>query len=158
MQREIWGKVIVYKSSLCRQDGLRRSISMEANSLTIFAKLSISFKLHALFALLAVITVACATITIRGLRQQELLANDVGSAYLGARYVEKINGLIYAVVMESRGIYMSADISTARPFAKNLLVFNERIENVVEEWHGTLHPEDVTQFDGFAKRIGQFVG
>jgi methyl-accepting chemotaxis protein WspA len=137
---------------------LRGSIGVEVISMTLFAKLSISTKLHVLFALLAVITVACATITIRGLRQQELLANDVGSAYLGARYVEKINGLIYAVVMESRGIYMSSDLSTARPFVKNLLDFNERIENVVEEWHGTLHPEDVTQFDGFARRIGQFVG
>src|ERR1700710_389230 len=107
--------------------------------MTFFARLSISVKLYALLALLAVVTVACATIAIRGSRQQEQLANDVSSAYLGARYVEKINGLIYAVVMESRGIYMSADISAARPFANNLLVFNGRIENVVEEWHSTLH-------------------
>src|SRR5262245_64032490 len=136
----------------CAAASMWRSFSM-----AFFAKLSISVKLHALFALMAVATIVCATIAINGSRLQERVANEVGSAYLGAKYVEKINGLIYAAVMESRGVYMSADLSAARPFVRNLLDFSERIENVVEEWHSNLHPEDVSQFDGFAKRIGQFV-
>src|SRR3979411_2515571 len=98
-----------------------------------FSRLSIATKLYAIFALLAVATVACAMMAIFGTRNQERLAEDVGKAYRGSEYVEKINGLIYAVVMESRGIYMSAEIPAARPFAKNLLVFNNHIEKVIEE-------------------------
>src|SRR5882762_9768210 len=103
-----------------------------------FSKFSIATKLYTIFALLAVATVACALMAIFGTRYQQQLAEDVGKAYRGSEYVEKINGLIYAVVMESRGIYMSAEIPTARPFAKNLLVFNDRIEKVIEEWRSHL--------------------
>ena len=39
----------------------------------------------------------------------------------GTIHLERINGLVYAVVMESRGIYMSPDWRTAEPFAKNLV-------------------------------------
>jgi len=38
----------------------------------------------------------------------------------GTINLERLNGLVYAVVMESRGICMSADWTAAEPFAKNL--------------------------------------
>jgi len=39
----------------------------------------------------------------------------------GTIHLERVNGLVYAVVMESRGIYMSAEWKAAEPFAQNLL-------------------------------------
>jgi len=38
----------------------------------------------------------------------------------GTINLERLNGPVYAVVMESRGIHMSADWTAAEPFAKNL--------------------------------------
>ena len=38
----------------------------------------------------------------------------------GTIHLEHINGLVYATVMESRGIYMSADWKSAEPFAQKL--------------------------------------
>ena len=43
------------------------------------------------------------------------------------RNVERVNSLIYAVVMESRGIYMSPDMPTAEAYAAGLTRFNDQI-------------------------------
>ncbi len=55
-------------------------------------------------------------------------------AFAGALNVERVNALIYAVVMEARGIYMSPDIPTAKVYGDGLLVFNDRIGEVVDDW------------------------
>src|SRR5437660_9287128 len=49
----------------------------------------------------------------RQLNAPRVLTSEIEAASLGALNVERVDGLIYAVVMESRGIYMSSDIATA---------------------------------------------
>jgi len=56
------------------------------------------------------VTVLVATVAVVNARRHAALTNDYESAFAGAKNVERVNGLIYAVVMESRGIYMSSDI------------------------------------------------
>jgi hypothetical protein len=46
---------------------------------------------------------------------------DLDRAARGTIYLERVNGLVYAVVMESRGVYMYADWRAAEPFATNLI-------------------------------------
>ena len=88
--------------------------------------LSIAAKLYTIFALLATATIALAIMAILNSRQNSALTDDFEKAFLGAQNVERVNGLIYAVVMESRGIYMSSDIPGAQRYGKLLLAFNER--------------------------------
>ena len=89
--------------------------------------LSIAAKLYTIFALLATATIALAIMAILNSRQNSALTDDFERAFLGAQNVERVNGLIYAVVMESRGIYMSPDIPTAKKYSPGLLKFNEQI-------------------------------
>ena len=42
-------------------------------------------------------------------RRHAALTDEFGASFDGAQNVERVNALIYAVVMESRGIYMSPD-------------------------------------------------
>jgi methyl-accepting chemotaxis protein len=65
--------------------------------------------------------------------------------------------LIYAVVMESRGVYMSPDIPTAKKYGEGLLKFNARIEKVVQDWRKNVRADDAAQFEVFAERIAQFI-
>ena len=60
-----------------------------------------------IFALLATVTVALASVTLFNARRHAALTDEFRSAFAGAMNVELVNALIYAVVMESRGIYMS---------------------------------------------------
>jgi methyl-accepting chemotaxis protein len=58
--------------------------------------------------------------------------------------------------MESRGIYMSPDIDTAKKFAAGLTRFNEQIGSVVAEWQKSVRPEDAGEFAEFAARVQKF--
>jgi methyl-accepting chemotaxis protein len=119
--------------------------------------LSIAAKLYTIFALLATATIALAIMAILNSRQNSALTDDFERAFLGAQNVERVNGLIYAVVMESRGIYMSSDIPGAQRYGKLLLAFNERIANVVADWRKHVGSADAAQFAEFEKRIQQFM-
>ena len=117
---------------------------------------SITTKLYFIFALLATITLALATVSLINARRHADLTGEFGSAFAGAMNVESVNALIYAVVMESRGIYMSSDIPTAKVYGDGLLVFNERIGHVVNEWRKSVRSDDSALFEAFAGRIRQF--
>ncbi|MCP8938717.1 methyl-accepting chemotaxis protein [Alsobacter sp. SYSU M60028] len=52
---------------------------------------------------------------------QARYAREVRDAQERAQLAERLNGLIYQAVMESRGIYGAPTLDAARPFAKNLL-------------------------------------
>ncbi len=117
---------------------------------------SITAKLYFIFALLATITLALATVSLINARRHADLTEEFGSAFAGAMNVERVNALIYAVVMELRGIYMSSDIPTAKIYGDGLLVFNERIGDVVNEWRKAVRSDDSALFEAFAGRIRQF--
>jgi methyl-accepting chemotaxis protein len=119
-------------------------------------KLSIAAKLYVIFALLATVTVALAGVAILNAKRHVALTREFNSAFIGAENVDRINSLIYAVVMESRGIYMSPDIATAKKFAISLNRFNDQIGTVMEEWQKSVGPIDADVFGEFASRVKKF--
>jgi len=121
-----------------------------------FPRVSIASKLYAIFGLLASATIGLALVGVVNSRQHAAITDQFESAFHGSINVERVNALIYAVVMESRGIYMSTDIPTAKKYGEGLLKFNARIGDIVKEWEKRVAPEDAAQFGEFAKRIAQF--
>ena len=121
-------------------------------------KLSITAKLYVIFALVAAGAMGLAACAVVNSHRHAALAAKVGNAFLGALNVERVDGLIYAVVMESRGIYMTpaSEMPTVKKYAEGLLRFNDRIGEVVDEWRHALAPQDVDSFEAFAGRIRQF--
>jgi methyl-accepting chemotaxis protein len=120
-------------------------------------RLTIAAKLYSIFSLLAIATLALAVVTVMNARRHASLTGEFEAAFLGLQNVERVNGLIYAVVMESRGIYMSPDIPSARRYGNLLLQFNERIASVVQDWRRSVVAEDAKQFDEFSRRIQQLI-
>src|SRR2546423_8023572 len=119
-------------------------------------RLSIAAKLYALFSLIAIITVSLAMFAVVNARRQAALADEFHFAFIGAQNVERVNSLIYAVVMESRGIYMSPDVRTAQKYGAGLLKFNDDIGAVVKGWQQTVRTDDASQFEAFSKRVQEF--
>ena len=95
-------------------------------------KLSIAAKLYGIFALMAGITLALAIGAVLNARHHAALTDEFESANAGTWNVERVNGLIYAVVMESRGVYMSPDLKTSKVYADGILKFNAEIAKVVD--------------------------
>ncbi len=120
-------------------------------------KLTIVAKLYGIFALLAVTTVGLAGVAVFNAREHAQIVAEYENALVGTQYVERVNGLIYAVVMESRGVYMSPDIPSAKRFGGLLLQFNERIAKAVEEWRTRVRADDARQFEEFSRRVQQFI-
>jgi methyl-accepting chemotaxis protein len=121
------------------------------------SRFTIAAKLYALFALVAAVTVLLAASAVRQSYHQTVLFDDFESSFIGSQNVERVNALIYAVVMESRGVYMSPDKPTAKKYGDGLLKFNEQIKKVVDDWRKVVRADDSEQFAAFAKRIEQFI-
>jgi methyl-accepting chemotaxis protein len=119
-------------------------------------KLTIAAKLYAIFALLATVTVALATVTVLNARTQAFLTHQFEAAFQGAQNVERVNGLIQAVVMESRGIYLAPDAAVARMHANGLARFNDKLGGVMKDWENGVRADDATQFRDFAGRVRIF--
>jgi methyl-accepting chemotaxis protein len=121
------------------------------------SRLSLAAKLYSIFALFAVLVAAITALSDYNTRQNAALTEAVATASRAALNVERVNSLVYAVVMESRGVYMSTEPAVVKKYGEGLLKFNERILDVVKNWQALVQADDSEQFATFKKRIEQFI-
>jgi len=119
-------------------------------------KLSIAAKLYAIFALVAITTLALSVVAVHSARSHVALTDEFESANAGSRNVERISGLIYAVVMETRGISLAQDRGTAAKHADALLKISDQIATVIADWQGSVRNNDAISYSQFAVRIAAF--
>src|ERR1700744_1711105 len=121
------------------------------------SRLSLAARLYSIFALFALLTAAIAVLSDYNSRRATELTQAIETANLAALNVERVNSLVYAVVMESRGVYMSTEPAPVKKFSDGLLKFNDQILGVVKRWEGIVQDDDAEQFAIFKKRIEQFI-
>src|SRR5260370_669954 len=121
------------------------------------ARLSLAAKLSSIFALFGVLIGAITALSDYNTRRHLELTEAVETASRAALNVERVNSLVYAVVMESRGVYMSTEATAVKKFGDGLLKFNGEILAVVKDWESIVQADDAQQFAVFKKRIEQFV-
>ena len=121
-----------------------------------FRRLTIATKLYAIFALLATVTLAIAVVAVVNARRHSVLTDEFRSTYDATRQLERINSLIHAVVMESRGLVMAPDAAARRAAATRLIAFNDRLGDAVTELQWNIKPEEKDAFDGFTQRLKTF--
>jgi methyl-accepting chemotaxis protein len=71
--------------------------------------------------------------------------------------IERVNSLVYAVVMDSRSVYMSTEIADVKKYGDGVLKFNDQIVAVVKNWESITRADDAERFAIFKQRIEQFV-
>ncbi len=118
---------------------------------------SLAFKLYSIFALFALLTAAIAALSDYNTRRGTELTQSIETASQSALNVERVNSLVYAVVMESRGIYMSTEPAVVKKYGDGLHKFSDHLINVVKKWEAIVQADDAQQFAVFKKRIDQFV-
>src|ERR1700712_5963895 len=121
------------------------------------SKLSLATKLYSIFALFAVLVAAITALSDYNTRQNTALTEAVATASRAALNVERVNSQVYAVVMESRGVYMSTEPAVVKKYGEGLLKFNDNILGVVKNWEALVQADDAEQFATFKKRIEQFI-
>jgi methyl-accepting chemotaxis protein len=121
------------------------------------SRLSLATKLYSIFALFAFLTAAITVLSDFNTRRGVELTEAVETASRAALNVERVNSTVYAIVMESRGVYMSTEAAVVKKYGDGLLKFSDQLLDVVKRWESIVQADDAEQFATFKKRINQFV-
>jgi PAS domain S-box-containing protein len=122
-----------------------------------FLKLGVAEKIYTIVALLVLLTVLLVATSIQSVRLQNNYRVDLESSATAMVSFERVNGLVYAAVMESRGIYMSTDKGKLKFFGDELLRRTRELAQVMTEWETTIRAADADKFAILKKRVLQFI-
>jgi methyl-accepting chemotaxis protein len=121
-------------------------------------QMKLKYKVGALIAFLALIPVAGAGLSYLSLAAQGTAQELAMRAKTGQTLLERINGLVYAIVMDSRGVYMSNDWASAESYGNGILKSAKDLQQATQLWEATLEPENRTDFAEAQTTINQFIG
>jgi len=96
--------------------------------------LTIRGRVFAVISILALLSLSASALNFWQIKKTEATYQFHDLASLGTIHLERINGLIYAAVMDSRGIYMSSNVTAAQPFATALLKSLDLLREEVTAW------------------------
>ena len=119
--------------------------------------LSIATKLYAICALLATLTIALAAVAAWNGQRHAALISEFEGAFRGGQQVGHINGLIFAALMETRGIYLASDDHAARKYAAGLADVNKRFDEIMRDWERNLRSDDAARFQELSGRVRIFL-
>lgn len=118
---------------------------------------SVRLRFHAAIALLLVLVLTLTALAVSSLHRQSLDRERLDSAAQGLIAAEKANGLVFAAVMESRGIYMSTDPAAVQRFSTALLQRNRELGQLLDGWQRSIRPEDQALFNPIRAHIVEFI-
>jgi PAS domain-containing protein len=118
---------------------------------------SIKVKFYAAFSGLLILILMLIALSIHSVRQQSAYHEQLDVSSQAANNVERVNGLIFAVVMESRGIYMSNDTATVKRYGEALLRRNRELAEVMDQWQRIVRDDDMELFAAFKARVSEFI-
>jgi methyl-accepting chemotaxis protein len=115
--------------------------------------LSIATKLYAIFALLATVTVGLAVVAVANAHRHAALTAEFGATFRTSQNIGRINGAIYALIMETRGIYLAEVPADAEDHAAAIARFSQRLSEALAGWQQGLHPTDAERYKEITGRV-----
>jgi len=113
-----------------------------------FVDSRIAAKIAIVASFMALVSLGIALFAISTMRTYNEYSDALVGASQRAISAEKVNGLINAVVMDSRGVYMSQSIPEATRYGNGILAFLKQLDAEVKKWEGAVTPD---QRENFAK-------
>ncbi|MBL8832120.1 MAG: HAMP domain-containing protein [Rhodospirillales bacterium] len=113
-----------------------------------FINLRIAAKIAIVASFMALVSLGITLFAIDTMRAYNAFNDATVSASRRSTSAEKVNGLINAVVMDSRGVYMSLTIPEATRYGNGILVSLKMLDAEMEKWAAAVKPE---QRETFAK-------
>lgn len=125
--------------------------------MALIERLKLRTQLLTVIFLLAILAAVGVLIGLRGIDTYHDAVVDVTNASSRAIIGEKVNGQIYAVVMESRGVYMSDNTATIERYGKNLYSHLEQLQLLMAEWEELMPKDRVAELNEAKKEVETFV-
>jgi methyl-accepting chemotaxis protein len=120
-------------------------------------KLKIAGKMYLTSAILVFVAIVIGGWGIQSLNSYNRIVDEMHDTAHRAVLAERVNGLILAVVMDSRGIYMARNQEEAEKFAVPLLRTLDKLRATMNEWKGAARAEDLPQLGAIDAAVEQFV-
>lgn len=125
--------------------------------LNFINNLKVSLKILLIVAILSCVAIVIACVGYSGIKSFEEASNNIYNASTRAYFGEQVNAKVYAIVMDSRGIYMSPDTATVKEkFHKPLLANIEDMKKIIAEWDKLIPEEDRAGFDVLKQNAESF--
>lgn len=119
-------------------------------TLSVKAKLTVLFTVSGIAASL----LAASAFWLKG--EQRQIMDTLQAMSQSRAFVERINGLVYAVVMDSRGLYMATRPDEARKFADGQAKSLSRLTASLDDWAAVAFAEDRDNLAGLRQRAAEF--
>ena len=118
---------------------------------------SLSTRIYAAIVVLALVGLAIGGLGLQGVQTYTAKVAQIRNASQRALIGERLNGLIYAVVMDSRGVYMARDSAESDKFGKPLLANLQRIGSMFEQWKALLPAARRAELSAAERDVHSFI-
>jgi methyl-accepting chemotaxis protein len=119
--------------------------------------LKIGPKIYLVVGLLSLVAAVTGWLGIDAMRTYNAQVDVISRASTRAVLGERVNGLVLAVVMDSRGIYMSRDAAEVKKFGTPLLKNLQVLEKTVADWKPLVPESQKEDFARLEARAAEFV-
>ena len=120
-------------------------------------QMSLGTKLFAIMGMLALTAAVIGWVSVAATHQYRIKVAALQRAAERAVVGEQLNGLIYAVVMDSRGLYIAKNAAEVEKFGLPLLANLKRVEARTARWSDLTDPDDRAMMDDCLKQGRAFV-
>ena len=120
-------------------------------------QLRIAGKIYLAVAILVVAVVMVGAMGLTTLRSYKAVVDEMGDVSRSAVLGERVNGLILAVVMDSRGIYMAQSPAESEKYAAPLLKNLDKLRTVLKEWRDQFPADKQGSFGDAEKATEDFI-
>ncbi|HEV2555050.1 MAG TPA: HAMP domain-containing methyl-accepting chemotaxis protein [Bosea sp. (in: a-proteobacteria)] len=117
----------------------------------------ISTQIFGAFAVFALAALVAVGIGGHALSRYAAMTSEMEAVTHRTVLAERMDGLVNAIVMESRGIYMSADTQDAERFALPLLADLAQMKRLAGEWRALHGPHEQAAFEAVAQKLDDFI-
>ena len=123
----------------------------------MFRNLKIKQQMLLSIAVLTLIAAGAVGIGLMSMLHYNKLAHNMEDSSSRAVVGERVNSTVLAVVMDSRGIYMSTTAEDVEKYGVPLLKNLDKITKLMGEWRGLLPPERHAELDAATQKVQEFV-
>ncbi|HLZ65834.1 MAG TPA: methyl-accepting chemotaxis protein [Aliidongia sp.] len=125
--------------------------------MNLFRTLKIGSKIYAIVGLLSLVAAVISWRGIDALRTYQIEVQEMRLASDRSAHGLEVNALIYAVVMDTRGTFMSRTPEEMEKYAKPLLANLHTMDQLMQEWHALLPASREHSLDEAIANVKDFI-
>ena len=123
----------------------------------VLARASISVKIYTIVAILAVVAVSVGVIGLVGMETYDRKVDEIQNRSERALLGEQVNGLIFKVVMDTRGLYAARTPKDLDLFASSMRESTAQIGRRMDSWFALLPEASRAEFRPIAAEAREFI-